>query len=184
MRFLADMGVSLRVADHLRQAGHDVVHLRDEGLQRLPDADVFQKAIGEHRTVLTFDLDFGEIAAHCKGPWASVILFRLADARSEHVAERLDVALTGAADALERGAVVVVKKPAVAFGACQSRAPTDRRTPRRSRASRQSALSVRGLVTPPGHPPRISPGHLPGQAGVISLQLFASRCSGASHGPD
>ncbi len=110
MRFLADMGVSLRVAEHLRHAGHDVVHLRDEGLQRLPDVSVFQKAVDEKRIVLTFDLDFGEIAAHCKGPWASVVLFRLANARSEHMADRLDVALAGAADALERGAVVVVEE--------------------------------------------------------------------------
>ena len=40
---------------------------------------------------------------------------------------------------------------------------------------------------PPCHPacppPRISPGHLPGQAGVISLHLFASRCIGARYRP-
>jgi len=31
MRFLADMGVSLRLVQWLREQGHDVVHLRDEG---------------------------------------------------------------------------------------------------------------------------------------------------------
>ncbi len=68
MRFLADMGVSLRVAEHLRTGGHDVCHLSDEGLQRLPDGEIFQKATAEKRVVLTFDLDFGEIAARCTGP--------------------------------------------------------------------------------------------------------------------
>ena len=36
MRFLADMGVSMRVVDWLRAQGYDTIHLRDEGpMQRL-----------------------------------------------------------------------------------------------------------------------------------------------------
>jgi predicted nuclease of predicted toxin-antitoxin system len=41
MRFLADMGISQRVASWLRQQGHDVAHLVDRNLQQAPDADVF-----------------------------------------------------------------------------------------------------------------------------------------------
>jgi predicted nuclease of predicted toxin-antitoxin system len=37
VKFLADMGVSMTTVDLLRQAGEAVVHLRDEGLHRLPD---------------------------------------------------------------------------------------------------------------------------------------------------
>jgi predicted nuclease of predicted toxin-antitoxin system len=32
MKFLGDMGISQSTVQALRQAGHDVVHLRDEGL--------------------------------------------------------------------------------------------------------------------------------------------------------
>ena len=63
MRFPADMGVSLRVVEWLRSSGHDAIHLRDEGLQKLPNGEIFRKAIREQRVVLTFDLDFGEIVA-------------------------------------------------------------------------------------------------------------------------
>jgi len=56
MRFLADMGVSMTTVDALRQAGEDVVHLRDEGLHRLPDNHILGKARREQRIVLTFDL--------------------------------------------------------------------------------------------------------------------------------
>ena len=78
MRFLADMGVSQRVVEWLRAAGHDAVHLRDEGLQRrLPNGEIFQKAGGEQRIVLTFDLDFGEILAGSGNQIVSVVLFRL-----------------------------------------------------------------------------------------------------------
>ena len=45
LRFLADMGVSLRVASWLRDRGHDVAHLRDEGLHRMPDCDILQKLL-------------------------------------------------------------------------------------------------------------------------------------------
>jgi len=62
VRFLADVGVDQRVVDWLREQGHEVAHLRDEGLHRMADEDVFAKAIAEDRIVLTFDLDFGEIA--------------------------------------------------------------------------------------------------------------------------
>lgn len=55
------MGVSQGVADWLRRRGHDVAHLRDEGLHRLPNGEIFAKAAFEQRTILTFDLDFGEI---------------------------------------------------------------------------------------------------------------------------
>ena len=47
MQFLGDMGVSMRVIEWLRTTGHDGVHLRDEGLQRLPNGDIFQKAANE-----------------------------------------------------------------------------------------------------------------------------------------
>lgn len=110
MRFLADMGASMRVVGALRASGHDVVHLRDLGLQRLPDGEIFLRAAAERRVVLTFDLDFGEIAAQCRGPWASVVPVRLTNTRTDHVIERLMGALSAAADALDRGAVVVIEE--------------------------------------------------------------------------
>ena len=67
MRFLADMGVDVRVVEWLRGQGHDAVHLREEGLHRAPDEQVFAKALAEERIVLTFDLDFGEIWRPSRG---------------------------------------------------------------------------------------------------------------------
>jgi predicted nuclease of predicted toxin-antitoxin system len=63
MRFLADMGIAQRVVQWLRSEGHEAVHLRDEGLQRLSNGAIFEKAAAERRIILTFDLDFGEIVA-------------------------------------------------------------------------------------------------------------------------
>ncbi len=63
MRLLADMGVAMRVVEWLRAEGHDARHLREEGLHRLSDGEIFSKGAAERRIVLTFDLDFGEIVA-------------------------------------------------------------------------------------------------------------------------
>jgi predicted nuclease of predicted toxin-antitoxin system len=109
MRFLADMGVSLRVVEWLRAAGHDAVHLRDQGLQRLPNGDIFQKAHAEGRIVLTFDLDFGEIVAGSAGKVVSVVLFRLRNTRSDFVIARLEAALRQSSGELQSGAVVVIE---------------------------------------------------------------------------
>lgn len=110
MRFLADMGVDVRIAQWLREQGHDAKHVRDEGLQRLPNGEIFHKALAEQRVILTFDLDFGEIAALAKGRTISVILFRLHNTRTPHVVERLSAVLGDSTKALEQGAVVVVEE--------------------------------------------------------------------------
>src|SRR5579884_4029482 len=109
MRFLADMGVSQQVVEWLRTKGHDAVHLRDEGLQRLPDSEIFQKAAREQRIVLTFDLDFGEILAASAGQIVSVVLFRLRNTRADFVIQRLDDVLKQSSTELLQGAIILVE---------------------------------------------------------------------------
>jgi predicted nuclease of predicted toxin-antitoxin system len=109
MRFLADMGVSQLVVEWLRANGHESVHLRDEGLQRLPNGEIFQKAGREQRIVLTFDLDFGEILAGSRGQIVSVVLFRLRNTRTNFVIQRLDEVLNLSSAELSRWAIVIVE---------------------------------------------------------------------------
>jgi predicted nuclease of predicted toxin-antitoxin system len=110
MRFLADMGVAMRVVEWLRDQGYDARHLREEELQRLPDDQIFRKAVAESRVVLTLDLDFGEIVAFSGQQNVSVVLFRLQNTRTPHVIDRLRVVLQEALSALEQGAIVVVEE--------------------------------------------------------------------------
>jgi len=110
MRILADMGVDMRVVRWLRSQGHDAAHLREEGLQRLPDGEIFTKAIAESRVIVTFDLDFGEILALAKGRKAGVILFRLRNTRTPHVIQRLSSVLPDCVAPLERRGIVIVQE--------------------------------------------------------------------------
>ncbi len=89
MKFLADMGVSVSTVRRLRDHGHDAVHLREEGLGRLPDVAILEKAKQEGRVVLTFDLDFGDLLATGAHRLPSVVIFRLHDETPPSVTARL-----------------------------------------------------------------------------------------------
>jgi predicted nuclease of predicted toxin-antitoxin system len=89
MKLVLDMGLSGVTSAFLRGQGHDAVHLRDQGLQRLTDAEIVAKAVAEERVILTHDLDFGRIVALRHDLTPSVITFRLTDMRSHEVNRRL-----------------------------------------------------------------------------------------------
>ena len=102
------MGVALKVVAWLREEGHDVWHLAELRLERLPDLEIFGRAAEEKRIILTFDLDFGEILA-LSGGTTSVILFRLRSRRTPHVIRRLSRVLAASSAQLAGGAIVVVE---------------------------------------------------------------------------
>ncbi len=106
MRFLVDACVDVRVAEWLRSEGHDAMHLRDEGLQHLPNGEIFIKAIAEERAIVTFDLDFSEITALSQGQVVSVLVLRLHNPRVRNVIDRLAAVLPHAASVLESGAII------------------------------------------------------------------------------
>lgn len=108
MRFLGDMGIAGSTMTWLKSNGHDAKHLRDEGLQRLPDDEIFAKAGIENRIVLTLDLGFGDIAAAAGTALPSIIIFRLFDQNPANVNRRLEVVLKEAATVLDQGSVISV----------------------------------------------------------------------------
>jgi len=110
LRFLVDACVDVRLAGWLRDQGHDALHLRELGLQDLPDVQVFAKAMAEGRIVVTHDLDFGEISAFTQRRAASVVVFRLHDPRLDRLIARLSTVLADCVPALRAGAVVIVEE--------------------------------------------------------------------------
>lgn len=113
MKFLLDMGLAASTANFLREQGHDAVHLRDQGLQRLPDPDIISKARDEARIILTHDLDFSRIIALSRSHRPSVITFRLSDMQPSHVNHYLTQVLDRFSTLLDQGALVSVNEQAI-----------------------------------------------------------------------
>ena len=103
------MGVSVTTIETLRAANHDAVHLRDEGLIRLPDSQIAAKAVAESRIVLTFDLDFGDILAVARSAAPSVIIFRLRNQTPAAVNPRLFRVIAECAVELASGAIIIIE---------------------------------------------------------------------------
>jgi predicted nuclease of predicted toxin-antitoxin system len=113
MRFLADMGISPRTVEWLRQQGYDSVHLVEEGLNVLSDEDIIHKARTENRIVLTVDLDFGYLLAISQANLPSVVIFRLGNASRSVVQSRLVEVLNLCSEDLLSGALISVSEKTI-----------------------------------------------------------------------
>ena len=110
MRFLIDNALSPVVAEGLRQAVHDAIHVRDLGLAAADDETIFEHADRDQRVIISADTDFGTILAMRNVARPSVILFRGATPRNPIGQVKLLLAnLREIAPSVERGAVVVLE---------------------------------------------------------------------------
>src|SRR5436309_5497704 len=109
MRSLADSGLSPLTVESLVQLGHEAVHVRTLGMQRASEREVVERARADSSVVLTFDLDFGDVLALGVLDKPSVIIFRLADERSESVNQRLSAVLAERSADLESGVLILVE---------------------------------------------------------------------------
>ena len=86
----------------------DVVHLNEQGLDRMADFDILEKSLCEKRILLTHDLDFGELIARSRARLPSIIIFRLRNMSPEKVNLYLHEVITKHPDALQQGVIISV----------------------------------------------------------------------------
>ena len=111
MKFLIDNALSPVLAEGLRKAGYDAVHVRDYGMASDDDGMVFARAELEERILISADTDFGTIISRTKHPKISVILFRRLSQR--HPNRQLMLLLSNllsVKDQLEKGCVMVIEE--------------------------------------------------------------------------
>lgn len=108
MRFVVDQAVSPVLAEWLRSVGHDAFHVRERGLSRLRDQDIFALATEEGRVIVTADLDFSRIVALSGRLEPGLVLFRAGNISDQDMLRLLkEVLLHVSASVLEHAVVVV-----------------------------------------------------------------------------
>jgi predicted nuclease of predicted toxin-antitoxin system len=108
MKFLFDQSADFRLIPYLQELGHDVSAISRHYPHGLADKDVLAIARQEQRILIVADHDFDERIFQKGLAHAGVIFFRLPGASLQTKIEQLNRALNECAEALQRGAFVVV----------------------------------------------------------------------------
>ncbi len=111
MRLLVDQNLAGQVAELLRKAGHDAVHVRERALQRAEDDEILRLAVDEGRILISEDTDFGALLARTGDRAPSFVLLRGADPLdAEARAALIAAALPQLAYDLEQGCIAVITR--------------------------------------------------------------------------
>lgn len=108
MKFLADMGISPKTVAFLRNLEYEAAHLHEQGLHRLSDPDILEKARTEGHILLTHDLGFGELVAASGARLPSVISFRLRNMHPARVNRYLQEIIEQHREGIEQGVIISV----------------------------------------------------------------------------
>ena len=109
MKFLIDNNLSPLLADALKAAGHDAVHVRDLGMQAAPDEAVLERAHADGQVLISADTDFGGLLSRSGASSPSVILIRrLVGRRAADQATIILANLDQVTEDLAAGAMVVI----------------------------------------------------------------------------
>ena len=87
MKFKVDENLPIEVAQLLREAGHDVYSVHEQGLVGAKDHVLAEVCQSENRAMVTLDTHFADIRTYPPGNYSGLIVLRLARQDKAHVLE-------------------------------------------------------------------------------------------------
>ena len=110
MRILADMPISPRTVEFLKDLGHEVTHAAELSMALSPDEDIVEFAKSEGLVILTEDLDFAAILAVTRAIEPGVIILRVGNWTREQTEQRLEQALHELNDETLYNSIVMIER--------------------------------------------------------------------------
>ena len=82
MKIKADENIGSAGIKLLRQSGHDVATVHEEGLSGSDDDKIFQACVNERRVLITLDRDFGHVPRFPPARAAGIVVLELGGSES------------------------------------------------------------------------------------------------------
>jgi predicted nuclease of predicted toxin-antitoxin system len=89
MKIKLDENLPLRLANSLKELGHDVHAVKDELLVGHADSEIWEAAQEESRFLITQDLDFSDSRKFVPGSHHGILLVRLHSPNRRNLTERI-----------------------------------------------------------------------------------------------
>jgi predicted nuclease of predicted toxin-antitoxin system len=109
MRFLLNMNVPRQLGFRLVDAGHEYRHVGDVGYARAKDVAIIEEARRRQETIITHDLDYGDLLAFSGEATPSVIIFRLRNTHYNNLFSRFAAAWSAIEKPLNIGAIIIIE---------------------------------------------------------------------------
>jgi predicted nuclease of predicted toxin-antitoxin system len=108
-KLLTDENVSPRVVSFLRENGFDVFDVKESGMNGYSDHIILERALSEHRFVVTHDADFGTLAINSEQPCYGILYLRLMKQTALNVIAVLNTLISMNPE-LSSGSLVVIEE--------------------------------------------------------------------------
>jgi predicted nuclease of predicted toxin-antitoxin system len=105
LRFLVDAQLPPALASWLRGRGHEAHHVRDFGLDNVPDHAVAQKAFADGSIIVTKDSDFSRLSSDSSG--CRVLWLRLGNSTIKSLLQSLEPVMAEVEQAFAEGQQLV-----------------------------------------------------------------------------
>ena len=110
MRIIADMPISPRTVEFLRELGHEAVHASALSMAMSPDEDIVEYAKSEGMAILTEDLDFAAILAVTRSVEPGVMILRVGNWNREQIERRIEHALQELTEETLYNSIVMIER--------------------------------------------------------------------------
>lgn len=108
MKLLLNMNLPGELCDRLADLGCECQHVRELGMSDSDDTEIIRHARDAGQTIVTHDLDYGDLLAFSGDQGPSVVIFRLRDVSIDNLARRFASAWPEVREHIARGAVVTI----------------------------------------------------------------------------